>query len=163
VAAPRLTASGESLTLTSCGVLCGAQDQAYVLCSEENDAPIVLDSKTGGYAVVFDPVCGGARRCGAAVPRCRGHLTAWHAHCISHSGWECVENVHMCVLSLCACRLSAGRFLEHRLQPERGHDLRRLSQIRLHAGGGQGQRKGFAASMEHAIECAHVCVFACCW
>ena len=29
-------------------------DQAYILCSEENDAPIVLDNAKGGYAVGRD-------------------------------------------------------------------------------------------------------------
>lgn len=33
-------------------------DQAYILCSEENDAPIVLGDATGGYSVVFDPLDG---------------------------------------------------------------------------------------------------------
>jgi len=33
-------------------------DQAYILCSEENDAPIILDNAKGGYAVVFDPLDG---------------------------------------------------------------------------------------------------------
>jgi fructose-1,6-bisphosphatase I len=32
--------------------------QAYVLCSEENDEPIILDTTSGGYAVVFDPLDG---------------------------------------------------------------------------------------------------------
>jgi len=33
-------------------------DQAYILCSEENDAPLVLDNAKGGYAVCFDPLDG---------------------------------------------------------------------------------------------------------
>jgi fructose-1,6-bisphosphatase I len=33
-------------------------DQAYILCSEENDAPIVLDNAKGGYSIVFDPLDG---------------------------------------------------------------------------------------------------------
>lgn len=32
--------------------------QAYILCSEENDAPIILDNAKGGYAIVFDPLDG---------------------------------------------------------------------------------------------------------
>lgn len=33
-------------------------DQAYILCSEENDAPIIIENAKGGYVIAFDPLDG---------------------------------------------------------------------------------------------------------
>jgi fructose-1,6-bisphosphatase I len=33
-------------------------DHVYIMCSEENEEPIIVGNKTGGYAIVFDPLDG---------------------------------------------------------------------------------------------------------
>lgn len=37
---------------------CTFSEQIYIMVSEEHDKPIILEEKTGGYAIVFDPLDG---------------------------------------------------------------------------------------------------------